>query len=392
MSDEKPYEEGLQKLETALQYAKQLNDTAYILNTLDMVSMSHIRLRQYDKAEGCARQALRLAEAAHDVSKYAGLCQQLAHALTWTGKHEEALAVINKALECAHHAVPPLDSLAKGAGNIALALQYHECFSHYLDSLTAQKTSESLAALQKKYDYEKFQKENLQLKAERQWSFILVLCAVLVAMGAVFLVLWLRIKWKREKEALARAKDLLLEQSRLQLQGKANELLQQRQALQEKEQALRESMQREAGLKGGLSAMERQLAQYASQQELLKKQLFKTNEAVQRIKEMDGLSDVQKMKRSKEFRLSPQEQADLYAAINACYHDFESRLRTACSALADDDIYLCCLLRMGVSNSSIAILMGIGEGALRTRKYRIKGGKLNVPSQYESLEDFLRAF
>ena len=440
MSDEKPYEEGLQKLETALQYAKQLNDTAYILNTLDMVSMSRIRLRQYDEAEACARQALRLAEAAHDVSKYAGACQQLAHALTWTGKHEEALAVINKALECAHHAVPPLDSLAlrpywavktdaflhlqqydsarhytqkagvgdgfgglaayhlslyeieKGAGNIALALQYHECFSHYLDSLTAQKTSESLAALQKKYDYEKFQKENLQLKAERQWSFILVLCAVLVAMGAVFLVLWLRIKWKREKEALARAKDLLLEQSRLQLQGKANELLQQRQALQEKEQALRESMQREAGLKGGLSAMERQLAQYASQQELLKKQLFKTNEAVQRIKEMDGLSDVQKMKRSKEFRLSPQEQADLYAAINACYHDFESRLRTACSALADDDIYLCCLLRMGVSNSSIAILMGIGEGALRTRKYRIKGGKLNVPSQYESLEDFLRAF
>ena len=176
------------------------------------------------------------------------------------------------------------------------------------------------------------------------------------------------------------------------MQEKADELLRQGQALQEKEQALRESMRRETGLKGSLSAMKRQLAQYASQQELLKKQLFKTNEAVQRIKEMDGLSNAQKVKKGKEFRLSLQEQMNLFAAINACHHDFEGRLRTACPTLTDDDIYLCCLLRMGISSQSVALLLGISEGALRTRKHRIRHGKINVPPQYESLEDFLRAF
>ena len=232
-----------------------------------------------------------------------------------------------------------LYEIEKGAGNIALALQHHELYSDYVDSLIAQKTSESLAALQKKYDYEKFRNENVRLEAENRQLFLAVLCAFFAVAAVVSFVFYIRAKWKREREALARAKDLLLEQSRHQLQEKADELLRQGQALQEKEQALRESMRRETGLKGSLSAMERQLAQYASQQELLKKQLFKTNEAVQRIKEMDGLSNAQKVKRGKEFRLSPQEQMNLFAAINACHHDFEGRLRTACPTLTNDDIY-----------------------------------------------------
>ncbi len=440
IADEKPYEEGLEKLEAALHYARQLQDTAYIINTMDMISTSYIWLRQYDEAEECARQALRLAETAHDVSKYTGLCQQLAHALTWTGKHEEALAAINKALEWVHRAVPPLDSLVlcpywsvkahaflhlqqydsaryytpkigvdadfwgkaayhldmyrieKGMGNNALALRHHELYSDYVDSLIAQKTNESLAALQKKYDYEKFQNENIRLEAENRQLFLGILCAFLAVAATVSFVFYIRGKWRREREALARARDLLLEQSRLQLQEKANELLQQRQALQEKEQALRESMRRETGLKDSLSETERKLEEYDLRQQALKEQLFKTNDAVRRIKEMDGLDSVQKVKRGKEYRLSAQEQADLFAAINACHNDFEQRLRVAYPSLSDDDVYLCCLLRMGISSRSIAILLGIGEGALRTRKYRIKCEKLDVPPQYESLEDFLRAF
>ena len=388
ISNEKPYEEGLQKLETALQCAKQLKDTAYIINTLDKISMSHIRLRQYDEAEACARQALRLAETAHDVSKYAGLCQQLAHALTWTGKHEEALMAINKALEYANRAVPPLDSLAlrpywavktdaflhlqqydsarhytqkagvgdgfgglaayhlslyeieKGAGNIALALQYHECFSHYLDSLTAQKTNESLAALQKKYDYEKFRNENLQLKAERRLRWMILGCFMVVGV-AVFYYVYRKVK--RKKERIIREKDNLLER-------------------------------------------------YAAQQEELKDRLFKAHDAVKRIEEMDGLNSAQKVQTRKDLQLSKREKANLFAAMNLCHNDFEKRLRTAYPSLTDDDVYLCCLSRMGVSNENIVILLDTNDAALKKRKYRIKHDKMNVPPQYASLEDFLRVF
>ena len=193
-------------------------------------------------------------------------------------------------------------------------------------------------------------------------------------------------------EEVIREKNSLLLQSRLQLQEKANELLQQRQALQEKEQALRESMRREAGLKGGLSAMERQLAQYASQQELLKKQLFKTNEAVQRIEDLDSLNSAQKVKKGKKLQLSQQELSSLFAAINACHHDFEKRLRAKYPSLTGTDVYLCCLLRMGVSNENIVVLLDTTENALKRRKYRIKHEKIAMPPQYESLDEFLRSF
>ena len=360
MSDEKPYEESLQKLETALQCAKQLNDTAYILNTL----------------------------AAHDVSKYAGACQQLAHALTWTGKHEEALMAINKALEYANRAVPPLDSLAlrpywavktdaflhlqqydsaryytqkvsvgddfwglaayhldmykveKGVGNCMSALQHHELYSDCVDSLIVQKTNESLAALQKKYDYEKFRNENFQLKAEKRLRWMMLGCFMVAGM-AVSYYIYSRVK--RKKERIIREKDNLLEQ-------------------------------------------------YAAQQEELKDRLFKAHDAVKRIEEMDGLNSAQKVQTRKDLQLSKREKVNLFAAMNLCHNDFEQRLRTAYPSLTDDDVYLCCLLRMGVSNENIVILLDTNDVALKKRKYRIKHDKMDVPPQYALLEDFLRAF
>ena len=388
MRGEKPYEEGSQKLEAALRYAKQLNDTAYILNTMGMISMSHIRLRQYDEAEACARQAFRLAETAHDASKYAGLCQQLAHALTWTGKYAEALSAINTALHYADAAAPPLDSLAlrpywsvkadaflhlqqydsaryytqkvsvgddfwglaayhldmykveKGVGNCMSALQHHELYSDCVDSLIVQKTNESLAALQKKYDYEKFRNENLQLKAEKRLRWMILGCFMVAGM-AVSYYIYSRVK--RKKERIIREKDDLLEQ-------------------------------------------------YAAQQEELKDRLFKAHDAVKRIEEMDGLNSAQKVQTRKDLQLSKKEKANLFAAMNLCHNDFEQRLRTACPSLTDDDVYLCCLLRMGVSNENIVILLDTNDVALKKRKYRIKHDKMDVPPQYASLEDFLRAF
>ena len=81
-----------------------------------------------------------------------------------------------------------MSRIEKGLGNYALALQHYELYSHYADSLEIYNENKSLAALQKKYDYEKFQRENFQLKAEKQWRGILAVCFAVVLVLALAIV------------------------------------------------------------------------------------------------------------------------------------------------------------------------------------------------------------
>ena len=83
---------------------------------------------------------------------------------------------------------------------------------------------------------------------------------------------------------------------------------------------------------------------------------------------------------------------NLFEAMNFCYDGFEKRLREEYSALTTDDVYVCCLLRMGVSNANIVLLLGSNEEALKKRKYRIKREKIGLGKDGLSLEDFLAKY
>ena len=219
-----------------------------------------------------------------------------------------------------------------------------------------QEIQPKLMALQKKYDYVKMQNENNLLKAKNQRQGILLLAFAVAFVVILFAIYYLYNVRSRKKEAILREKDRQLDESLSQLQQAASELV----LRMEKESRLREKV-------------------------------LLLNDTLRHIRMVNGLETVEKERNAGKLKLSAAQTADLTGIVDLCYNNFVKRLQEKFPSLSDDDLCLCCLLKINVKNRDVAILLGMSDDALKKRKYRIKHEKLGL-EQSVSLESFLESF
>ena len=92
--------------------------------------------------------------------------------------------------------------------------------------------------------------------------------------------------------------------------------------------------------------------------------------------------------RSGRTRVSEKEWALLYENTDACFVGFTSHLRQCFPQLKEDDIRLCCLLKMEMPMELIALLFGIEKPSVSQRKQRLRQKmELDV-----SLDEFILNF
>ena len=71
--------------------------------------------------------------------------------------------------------------------------------------------------------------------------------------------------------------------------------------------------------------------------------------------------------------LSPDERNGVHAEIHAVFKRLMNTLQNVCSGLTKEDIIFCCLVKLGLNNSTIGCCMGsMDRHAINQRKYRIK--------------------
>ena len=85
--------------------------------------------------------------------------------------------------------------------------------------------------------------------------------------------------------------------------------------------------------------------------------------------------------------LNDEEIAELIDAINNCYDNFADKLRSLFPSLATNDVYLCCLVKIGLDNPALSTMLDISDNTLRKRKYRLKKEKIDPDQRYSTLED-----
>ena len=263
-----------------------------------------------------------------------------------------------------------MTKIKKKCDDYSKALEHHEQFSNYMDSIKHEEEDERVMELQKKYDIAKVKYENMKLKKTSLYQGIIVLFFFLFLLLFIIITFIINSKKKKEKELIIQTKNKLLMQSMLQLQHKSNALLQTENQIQKKEC---------------------EIDAYRVQLQNLKLQLFKLTEVAKKIYNLNKLSTIQKNNKKKELLLSRQDKIDLFDAMNFCNNGFEERLRTQYPKLADDDILLCCLLKMKISNEDIIVLLELNDETLKKRKYRIKHDKMNI-SKDISLSDFIESY
>ena len=117
----------------------------------------------------------------------------------------------------------------------------------------------------------------------------------------------------------------------------------------------------------------------------LREQVLRINETARKILKLAANPNyVEKLKRT-EILLCDEERKSLFLAIDLCYNNMVTRLQQENTELSDDDLFYCCLLKMGISQEITCLLLSTNPTALKKRKYRIKNEKIEQAHSYNSL-------
>lgn len=267
--------------------------------------------------------------------------------------------------------------------NYEKALMHLNQYVNYSDSISKKRRTVDIAALQKKYDYSLIENENNQLKIARQRMYLFMLAiGLLSVITSTLLVYYYKRKRavkKAMKEEIEKMKSELIDQSLIHAQEKSIQIQKHQNELLMKEQEL--------GVH--LSKKTEELNLRVQKEQELKEYIFKMDDIVQKINSLNSLKALQRSKSASKYVLSFEELNSLEEAVNLCYDNFVDRLRIDFPKLKNDDIHLCCLLKMKVPNKNILSLLDTNELTLKKRRYRIKHDKMGFSDNIESLDEFL---
>lgn len=407
------YDESLDKYLQSLHYAELMSDSAGMVFILNDIADFYQFNNDYDKTLKYRFQALEIAENQDEQLLLSTAYLGIASVYRQIKEPEKGLHYINKAIE---HENDPLykESLFVQKGQLFLISQDYDSARYYynkaidtediylkaalyddlskleenrrnykeslfyksqyvlaIDSVKELTRTKDLLELQHVYDVTVLQNENNKLKLEKQKRNNLILWITLISIFIIAISYHYYNREKRKKDKQLIAKDNLVQLAKSQLQSKTIQILQNQNELLEKE---------------------RELSSYEQERNELKEKILKMNEIIRKIDQVKEMSVVQKIKAKDQIVLSQPELNNLVNAIDAYYDNFTERLIENYEKLTPGDLYICCLLKMGVSSGDIAILLDMSDAALTKRKYRIKKEKMGLKDEDVSLDEFLNIF
>ena len=422
LTNEDAHEKGIEKYQTANRYAILLKDTLKQLNLYEKWGWCHLINGEYDLADSLFNVGLTLSATTKDriYDKY--LLNYLSLTAREKKDYKRALELVNRSLSLAKDSTElyPLwnnkgeillemnqydsahfylskdtrdyDPYFRAAqyktssiyeekmNNLPKALEYSRRYAKLLDTIFQKKLESKVVNLQHKYDYSLIQSENKLLKIKRQRLYISLIAICMAVLTVAVIFFYKRREEKRKLAEQMRSKDDLMKEMRLQLQEKTIDL----HAAQEK------IIEKETALDKELSQREKMRSEYSSKEAAMRKEILRHSEIIRKMEQLNKMSQQDKIQ-SRSVVLSDEEQDNLAEIVNICYNNFTDRLWKKFPTLTKADISLCCLIKIGISNSNMLYLLDTSKVALKKRKNRLKHDKMGM-DENDSLDEFIMEF
>ena len=422
LTNEDAYEKGIEKYQTANRYAILLKDTLKQINLYGKWGWCCLLKEEDERADSLFNVGLTLSATTKDriYDKY--LLNRLSLTARERKDYKRALELVNRSLSLAKDSTE-LYPLWNNKGEILLemnqydsahfylskdtrdydpyfkathylnwsiyeekiknlpkALEYSKRYAELLDTIYQERLDSKVANLQHKYDYSLIQSENKLLKIKRQRLYISLTAICMAVLTVAVIFFYKRREEKRKLAEQMRSKDDLMKEMRLQLQEKTIDL----HAAQEK------IIEKETALDKELSQKEKMRSEYSSKEAAMRKEILRHSEIIRKMEQLNKMSQQDKIQ-SRSVVLSDEEQDNLAEVINICYNNFTDRLWKKFPTLTKADISLCCLIKIGISNSNMLYLLDTSKVALKKRKNRLKHDKMGM-DENNSLDEFIMEF
>lgn len=276
-----------------------------------------------------------------------------------------------------------LSKLEKRKGNYLKAMQYLEEAISLNDSINKVTQTEATAKINSLYNYQHTEKENAQLKLDKErqksWTLVLAFVALLACSLCLFVVLYQRQK---------KAKAILEQKKRDQLEAEryANSqaaIQDNKRRIAELNSLLKDSITENDILKQELLKTQRkrleiqneEIIQYQKEHKLLLAE-FKSSELYKEIWIASNNEDT-----NLALTKFPEKWVAIQDNIDRIYPDFTQRIKGFYPFLSDTELQVCWLTKIGISPSGIARVLNLSKQAITnirsrlTRKMKIKESK-----------------
>ena len=386
LSDEDAENKGIEKYQTANKYAILLKDTLKQIDLFERWGWCYLLNGKYNQADSLFKEAMSLSMKTEIKFLEKNLLAQLATTAYLKKEYFLALNLINRSISLEKDSTElyPLwankaniflsmnqydsvrtylqkdirnSTLYQKAGkqkiwyqyeekmnNLPKALEYSKRYAELLDTIYQKELSSKIIELQHKYDYSLIQSENKLLKIKRQRLYISLIAICMAVLTVAVIFFYKRREEKRKLAEQMRSKDDLMKEMRLQLQEKTIDL----HAAQEK------IIEKETALDKELSQREKMRSEYSSKEAAMRKEILRHSEIIRKMEQLNKMSQQDKIQ-SRSVVLSDEEQDNLAEVINICYNNFTDRLWKKFPTLTKADISLCCLIKIGISNSNMLL-------------------------------------
>lgn len=413
-----------ERFEISLFFAKELKDTSLIINRLNEIGYNYLASKKYITSIEKFNEAIELAANSKLYINLASLYGNKSLAFYLISSHEEALRNISQAilynkylhgndslsnlnfkgrllLQCnqidsaqyyiergkdtssvyglnAYYSC--MSMLKEKQKDFKSALEYEKLYSKCLQQIASDIESNKIAELNKQYNTAQIEVENKQLKINNQQKSIFALSATIITIVVALMAYEYTLYHRRKARAASQEQLNSFNNSIKQMQQHESQIMADRQKMQEKNTALTHNLDDKTR---ELEAAQAIIAD-------MKKHLLQNNAAIKKIYDILRASSNPK-KYAKPAPLDESEIDELINAINNCYDNFAEKLRTRFSGLSPSDVYICCLIKLGIDNPGLCAILDISDNTLRKRKYRIKKERLDPDGNYTSLEEMLRS-
>lgn len=285
--------------------------------------------------------------------------------------------------------------------NYSKAMQYCDKFYIYMDSITKMKHDEEIIAMKEKYDHEKLlnEKNTLQIEKERLTRNGLYTLLFIFAIIA-FLFFFYQRKLIRKERTIQLQEEQLhafsmqihnnetqIEQNNTHITQLAEQIVSNgelQETVVEQQNMVEELKLENKTLQKQTDQLQRELTEHSQNaQGKFKEQMASFNKIMeentmlrkreyflckQLILHTDVLASLIKSPKP----LNIYEWAKVQEAINRLYNNFTERLSKQIPSLTENDLQVCCLIKLHISVANMATILGISPTSVSKRKQRLK--------------------
>ena len=268
------------------------------------------------------------------------------------------------------------------------------------DSISKDEKSQALIEMQEKYDQQQVINEKNELEIKKNQTILKVLVCLVAAIITIAILIFFYQKKLLAKERQIKVAEQAVNKKAIQIaenentisrnearilalseeigknKGQQETLQEQREALEKIKKHNHQLEQKNIVLKQDISTIQQNLEQKSKEVKRLQS-LSEENLYLRQREQFLSELLVQKNKLLNNLIAKPQyieieEWASIIREVDNLFDGYTQRLSKLIPSLTESDIQICCLIKLHISNPTIAILLAISSSSVTKRKVRLK--------------------